>query len=93
MDGLMNTDEYEISLSREITVCEGYVRKYQMLIHSLEERYGMTTSEFLERMRRGTLPSSACFAQWNMGAQALQYWTETLREYQGFLESMKVSAS
>jgi len=28
----MHTDEYEISLGRELAVCEQYVRKYQKLI-------------------------------------------------------------
>ena len=32
----MHTDEYEISLGRELAVCEQYVRKYRNIIADME---------------------------------------------------------
>ncbi len=36
----MHTDEYEISLGRELAVCEQYVRKYRKIIDDRERRQG-----------------------------------------------------
>ncbi len=34
----MHTDEYEISLGRELAVCEQYVQKYRKIIAGMEQQ-------------------------------------------------------
>ena len=43
----MHTDEYEISLSREIDVCRGRVRAIKKTLYKMEQKYGITTEQFL----------------------------------------------
>jgi hypothetical protein len=90
---LVHTDEYEISLSREVGVCDSAIRKCRRILGSMEARHGMTTAEFLERVRLGRLPATPDFTEWQKSIKKLRYWTETRSEYQGLLDIMKVSAS
>ncbi len=89
----MHTDEYEISLSREVGVCNGAIRKYRRILDGMEGRHGMTTAAFLERFRLGELPATRDFSEWQSGFEALRYWTAALDEYQRLMEIMKISAS
>ncbi len=89
----MHTDEYEISLSREVGVCDSAIRKCRRILDSMEARHGMTTEEFLERVRLGRLPAIPDFNEWQKSIEKLRYWTETRGEYHRLLDFMKVSAS
>ena len=72
----MHTDEYEISLGRELAVCEQYVRKYLKLIADMEGP------------RRSFSPGSRDREQ----AQAeLRHWSATRDEYARLLREMRIS--
>ncbi len=88
----MHTDEYEISLSRELGVCYGMMRKYQRLLSHMERRHSMTTAEFLARNRQGELPAQSDFGKWLRGSEALQYWSTARVEYERLMGIMKTSA-
>ncbi len=85
----MHTDEYEISLGREIAFCRKRVRQ---LIDSLERREkqcGMTTEAFLQALEEGRLSEQHPIQTWKQEYRELQYWQKTLTEYEKALESLK----
>ncbi len=73
----MHTDEFEISLGRELAVCEQYVRKYQKIIAAMETRQGMTPTG-----------SDA----WERANAELRHWSATRDEYARLLAQMRQSA-
>jgi len=91
--GIVHTDEYEISLSRELGVCNGIITKYQKLLLRMERRHSMTTEVFLERCRQNEIPASGGCMEWLEANEELQRWTATRAEYEQLLNLMKVSNS
>jgi len=86
----MHLDEYEISLSRELGLCNGLARKCQRLLDRMESRHGMTTAVFLEHWRQGKLSASREFTAWREGVEGLQRWTDARDEYERLLGIMKI---
>ncbi len=73
----MHTDEFEISLGRELAVCEQYVRKYRKIIADLEGREG----------------SEAASSRSREQAEAeLRHWSATRDEYARLLREMRISS-
>jgi len=88
----MHTDEYEIALSRELGVCEGYVKKYRKVLDGLEARHGMTTELFFEHSRNGRLTAAGELREWQQAFEAWQRWSEARDEYGRLLGAMRQSA-
>lgn len=88
----MHTDEFEISLSRELNVCEGYVKKYRKELDGLEARHGMTTELFVEHSRNGRLAAAADGSEWQQAFDAWQRWSAARDEYGRLLGAMRQSA-
>ena len=86
----MQTDEYSISLSREVAVCESMIRKVRRLLAELERRHGYTTEEFIEKARSGMTDSQQPdFLRWSELADRLLTWTGKREEYVSLLLKMK----
>lgn len=85
----MHTDEYEISLSRELVVCDGYIRKYQKLLREMEERHSITTENFLAGSRTIGLHESSELTVWQQTFESLQRWSVRRNEYNRLLGTMK----
>ena len=86
----MHLDEYEISLSRELGLCEGFIRKCQRLLDRMEARHGMTTAVFLDRWHQGKLSASREFTEWQDGVEGLRRWSDARNEYERLLGIMKI---
>jgi hypothetical protein len=84
----MHTDEFEISIGREITFCRKRVRRLQDSLERREKQYGMTTEAFLQALKEGCLSEQHPIQSWNKEYQELQYWQKTLIEYEKALESL-----
>lgn len=86
----MHTDEYTISLSREVAVCDSAIRKVRRALFKLEQRYGYSTAHFVEQVRTG-LAGSLCddFRHWLDLAMSLRAWTDKKEEYASLLLKMK----
>ncbi len=69
----MQTDEYEISLSREIAICRKMVRHRQDSLARREKQCRLTTAEFLQAREEGCLPPLPAQAGWQQDYQELQY--------------------
>jgi hypothetical protein len=89
----LHTDEYEISLSREIVVCNGFIKSYQRRLSTMEGRHGMTTEEFLDYYLRGKLITSSTYEKWLSYYEELKHWVATRDEYEQLLHIMKISAT
>ena len=85
----MHTDEYEISLGREIAFCRKRVRQLKDSLERREKQCGMTTAAFLQALEEGCLSEQHPMQNWKQEYQELQYWQKTLTEYQEVLESLK----
>lgn len=89
----MHTDEYEISLSREIDVYEGLIRKLRKTIAAMEARHGIATDELIERIRLGSVPATGEFLAWRGCHESLLHSISVRDEYIRLLDIMKVSSS
>ena len=85
----MHTDEYEISLGREITLCRNRVRQLKKSLERRENQGGMTTAAFLQALEEGGLAAQPSLQNWSREYQELQYWQKMLSEYEAALESLK----
>ena len=85
----MHTDEYEISMGREIAFCRKMVRKLKDSLERREKQYGMTTAAFLQSPEKGCLSAQHPIHSWTQEYQELQYWQKTLAQYEEALESLK----
>ncbi len=87
----MHTDEYEISLSRELEVCRRYILKIKKALRGFEGKYKIPTEEFLKRYNGGELPGSeGDFIVWVEKHEALKRWEERLREFERIYRQMKL---
>jgi hypothetical protein len=85
----LHTDEYEISLGREITLCRKMVRRLQDSLERREKHSGMTTAAVLQALEGGGLAERHSLVGWNKEYQELLYWQKMLTEYEEALESLK----
>jgi hypothetical protein len=90
MDGAMHTDEYEISLSREIEVCRKKVIALRKKLFCLEKKFDMPTGDFVTKFREARIDThNKDFISWVNHSEALVKWQETLKQYQELFSSMK----
>jgi hypothetical protein len=87
----MHTDEYEISLFREIAVCTAAIKKLEHFLAGLPESITREaiTSPSPDAKGLGNLPGSV---GWKEQRQALQKWTERKKQYEAMLNVMKISS-
>ena len=85
----MHTDEYEISLSREITLCRNRVRQLKKALERREKQCGMTTAAFLQTLQARGVTAQPALQGWSREYQELQYWQKMLAEYEAARESLK----
>lgn len=86
----MHTDEYEISLGREINHCRKRVEKLTRSLREREKKYGMTTDEFLLAYREGQLAQdSREFGKWKEEAKEFESWSRHLKEYEEAYRMLK----
>jgi hypothetical protein len=84
----METDEYEISLLRELDVCRGHIRAIEQSLAAFEKRHGVKAERAIADGGRGSdvAPAgelAACAAQ----LESLARWREREGEYQALLRA------
>lgn len=85
----MHTDEYEISIGREIALCRKIIKQVRDSLHTREKQHGMTTEELLQAMEQGRLGEQSDFRSWRQEYQDLHYWQKKLNDYEEALQSLK----
>ncbi len=90
----MHTDEYEISLSRELSVCKNTIHRIKKSLDILERKHGKTTDVFIKELRDGKLPELPEFKEdyeaWQSSYESLMRWEELERQYQEAFRVMKI---
>ncbi len=82
----MHTDEYEISIGREIALCRKRIRQLKDSLAGREKQGGMARAEFLQALAEGRLSEQHPM---NLEYRELQYWQKTLSDYEKALEGLK----
>jgi hypothetical protein len=87
----MDTDEYEISLSRELDVCRATIRKLQKSLHAMERKYNTSTDKFVEGYRNdGFSAQDKDFVDWISNYEALKKWEKRKSEFEELFRRMKI---
>ena len=82
----METDEYTISLSRELAVCRSKVRSFRRELERLEKKHGMTTESFLAASGPVAGPDAGL---WRQHAEALARWLERQGQFEEIVRSFR----
>ena len=90
----MHTDEYEISLSRELAVCKNTIQLIKKSLELLERKHNRTTEAFIEELRSSKLPDVPDFKDdyeaWQSSYDSLKRWEELEKQYQEAYRMMKI---
>ncbi len=85
----MHTDEYEISIGREMTLCRKVVKTLRNSLHKREKQYAMTTEAVLRALDEGRISEQSHFRDWRKEYQDLQYWQKLLSDYEEALRRLE----
>ncbi|MDO5675350.1 MAG: hypothetical protein Q4G66_10615 [bacterium] len=95
----MHTDEYEISIAREIIVCKRFTEKLSKRLEEHAGRFGASDPDKVVRNNEqsddqaaGTI-SEQELQQWREDIEALAIWEQRLAEYEEAFRMMRTSAS
>jgi hypothetical protein len=86
---VMHTDEYEIAIGREITLCREFIKQIRDSLHTREKQHGMTTEELLQGVEQGRLGEQSDVRSWRKEYQDLQYWQKMLNDYEEALRRLE----
>ncbi len=90
----MHTDEFEISLSRELKVCENTIQRIKKTLGLMEQKHHKTTEAFSEEYRSGKLDADAENADdyrvWEDSYDSLRKWQDLEQQYRVQFVKMKI---
>jgi hypothetical protein len=90
----MHTDEFEISLSRELSVCKSTIQRIKQSLGILERKHNKTTEMFIDELRSNKLPDNPDYKDdyeaWRSSYESLKRWEELERQYQEAFRMMKI---
>ncbi len=87
----MHTDEFEISLSRELDVCRSRLRDIEAFLGRMEAQYHMKSEAFAADFRSGKLTGgNGDFAAWADQYEALMRWKKLQDDYEALFYDMKI---
>lgn len=90
----MHTDEYEISIAREINHCTRVIKKMREKLTERQQRFGLSYPEAACAATAGRLSiKSKELGDWQEDFEALPVWEQRLEEYRAALAVMRISAS
>ena len=88
----MHTDEYEIALAKELAVCRQYLRATQKILRKLEEKYRISSQEFIRRRENGSFSADrADVTTWIDACESLATWGAREKAYEESYKLMKIS--
>jgi hypothetical protein len=91
---IMDTDEYEISLAREINVCKRVIKEAESKLAARVQRFGMDFPQVAQAVAEGRLMiDQRELGAWSDDFEALPQWRQRLEQYYEALALMRVSAS
>lgn len=87
----MQTDEYEISISREIKICREFIGKLSTKLSGFEEKYGAQTTDALFKSPPVNIQGDD-LKKWQQAYEALRDWQQRLTDYQQAYESFRTKS-
>jgi hypothetical protein len=91
----MHTDEYEISLLRELKVCGNTIQRIKKTLTLMEQKHHKNTDTFIEESRTGRLSDDPDtkddYAAWQSSYESLIQWQNLERQYQEQLRIIKIT--
>ena len=85
----MHTDEYEISIGREISLCRRVIGRQKKALLAREKKFGMTTEAFLRASPDLQAAKNLDFEMWLKDHEELKIWEQRLMEYEQAIEILK----
>jgi len=86
----MHTDEYEISLSREIDVCRSRIRAIRKTLCKIEQKYGIPAEQFLVDSKNSAgRVSGGDAVKWAEQCAALAVWQDKQADFEALYQRMK----
>jgi len=78
----LQTDEYCISISREITVCKNMIDRQEKELAQFEKQYSISTGQLIAGEMPKTGGKERDLEAWRNGYEGLLAWRQRLREYE-----------
>lgn len=85
----MHTDEYGITLSREVNICNKKLKQIERILAKMENKYKVKTEVFIEEYTRGERSGNKDFYKWKENYEALKIWKERKRQYDEIYQKMR----
>ncbi len=85
----MHTDEYEISLSRELDVCTSYIREIERFLGRMEKKHNRRTEQAIADFQSGAVDRDGELAAWAEQYASLERWQKRKNEYEALFHAMK----
>jgi len=87
----MYTDEYEISLSRELSVCKATIKKAERTLVDMEKKYNFKTEVFIKEFQNGEIAGlNEDFIVWLNNYETLKRWRDMMKQYEEMFRIMKI---
>ncbi|MGE5808685.1 MAG: hypothetical protein ACM32I_06150 [Nitrospirota bacterium] len=90
----MHTDEFEISLHRELKVCENTIQRIRKTLGMMEQKHRKTPETFIEEYRSGKLDKDKeqedDYRVWESSYESLRKWQELEQQYREQFVKMKI---
>ncbi|MEW5805001.1 MAG: hypothetical protein AB1847_23185 [bacterium] len=87
----MHTDEFEISLSRELNVCKNTIKKVERTLVDMEKKYNLKTEVFVEKFHNGEITEfNEDFIAWINNYETLKRWSDMMKQYEEMFRIMKI---
>lgn len=89
----MRTDEYEISMYREIDVCKRMIAGLKKTIAGIENKHNKSPDNFIKELESGNDPdANKNCEEWKENYDALKRWEEKLLQYEELYGSDKIDS-
>jgi hypothetical protein len=89
MNDDLQTDEYGISISREMTVCRNMIERQKKHLVRFEKQYGVFTEEVVRNETLKIDTKTRDLDQWRNEYEGLLAWQQRLREYEEAYEALR----
>ena len=89
MNDELQTDEYGISISREITVCKGMIARQRRHLSRLEKQYDIPTEKMIAAGSLNAEKRAPAMDEWRHEYEGLLAWRQRLREYEEAYEALR----
>jgi len=90
----MHTDEFEISLYRELKICGNAIHRINKFLVRMEQKHGMRTEVFIEEYRNDKLANNlnhqSDYRAWEANYESLKRWQNLERQYQEQFRIMRI---